>query len=371
MRIAPFELERYFARYEFSVKYLLSCSDCEPFTLPELLTLADTDARSRWESLRLGYTESQGDPALREAIVGLHTAVSPEQVLVTAPEEGIFLAVNALVEAGDHVIAPAPGYQSLYEIARTIGCEITAWVPEESAGWRFDPDRLKAAVRPETKLIVLNFPHNPTGATMDRTTFADILRFAEARGIAVLSDEMYRHLEYDLADRLPSASDISETAVALSGLSKAFALAGLRIGWLTTRNAALMGRMRTLRDYTTICSSAPSEALALIALRAKERILDRNLGILRSNLRHLDAFFIRQAASVRWTRPRAGSIGLARLLRDEPVEAFCRRLVERDGVMLLPGTVYGSAENWFRIGFGRQNMPEVLGRLERFLAEEA
>jgi aspartate/methionine/tyrosine aminotransferase len=367
VRIRPFRLERYFARYEFSTPYLLSCSDCEPLALAELLARADRETLGLWQRLRLGYTESQGLPALREEVARLYAAIRPDDVLVVAPEEGIFIAINCLLERGDHVICPFPCYQSLSEVASSLGCEVSRWSPVEANGWQFDLDALERLVRPSTKLIIINFPHNPTGSLIGRVALEKLLAFARDRGICVLSDEMYRLLEYDAADRLPAACDVYENAISLFGMSKSFALAGLRIGWLASRNPSLMERMQAFRDYTTICSSAPSEVLALMGLRAKAALLERNLAIIGQNLRLWERFVQDHATALAWSPPRAGTVALAKLLLDQGVEDFCRELAERKGVMLLPGQVYDYEGNYFRIGLGRRNMPEALGLLGEFL----
>ncbi len=143
MKIKPFKLERYFAEYEFSVKYLLSSSDCDGLKQAELLKLADTETRKLWDNLTLGYTESLGHPLLREEVAGMYQGISVNDCLIITPEEGIFIAMNAILGKGDHVICTFPGYQSLYQIAESIGCEITKWKPEEENGWRFDPDFLE------------------------------------------------------------------------------------------------------------------------------------------------------------------------------------------------------------------------------------
>ena len=127
--LPPFALERYFARHEFSCPYLLCCSDSEPVLMTSLLQLADDECRAAWDGLRLAYTESQGLPALREAVAALYMSVKPDQVVISAPEEGIFLAMQALLQPGDHAVCTAPGYQSLHEIARSIGCEVDLWEP--------------------------------------------------------------------------------------------------------------------------------------------------------------------------------------------------------------------------------------------------
>ncbi|HVE12294.1 MAG TPA: aminotransferase class I/II-fold pyridoxal phosphate-dependent enzyme [Elusimicrobiota bacterium] len=366
--LEPFLLERYFARHEFSAKYLLSSSDCDGWALPEVLALADPEARSLWESLRLGYTESAGLPLLRAEIARLYSGVSPEEVFVAAPQEAIHLAMHALLNKGDHVVCAFPGYQSLYALAEAMGCEVSRWEPDENAGWRFDPERLRALLRPETRLIVVNFPHNPTGFLPSKEDFARVVALARERKITLFSDEMYRFLELDPKDRLPSACELDPKAVSLGGMSKAFGMAGIRVGWLIAQDPALRRRLAELKDYTTICGSAPSEVLALIGLRAKETILARHRERIARNLGLLDGFFRRQARAFGWIRPRAGSIGFAKLLLPEPPDAFCDRLVEKAGVMLLPSTVYGYRSPHVRFGFGRENMPEALARLEQFLS---
>jgi len=368
MNIAPFKLERTFARYEFSAPYLLSCSDCEPLTLRELLAMADEEALKNWEGLSLGYTESQGSPLLREEISHLYSNIQPEEVLILAPEEGIFVAMHALLKAGDHVISTFPGYQSLYEVAVSLGCEVTRWLPREEGGrWIFDVDAVEGAMRPNTRLIVINFPHNPTGGTIPVADLRRLIGMARRSGAYLFSDEMYRLLELDEEDRLPPACDLYENAVSLSGLSKGFALAGLRIGWLATRNHEAMNRMMEWKDYTTICSSAPSETLALIALRAREAIIARNLSIIRANLAILDDFFSRRPQTFAWSRPRAGSIAFPRLLTRQNIGHLSADLVEKEGVMLLPGDVFDYPGNYFRVGLGRRDLPQVLARFEHYL----
>ncbi|MBI3504163.1 MAG: aminotransferase class I/II-fold pyridoxal phosphate-dependent enzyme [Proteobacteria bacterium] len=367
MSLKPFLLERYFAKYEFTARHLLSSSDCDGWKQAEVLALADDETRELWSGLALGYTESRGLPLLRAEIAALYAGIEAEQVLVAAPQELIALAMNALLSPGDHVIATWPGYQSLHEIARSLGCEVDRWTPEEKDGWRFDPARLEALLRPSTKLVVVNFPHNPTGYLPPAADWARIVELARSRGAALFSDEMYRWLELDAKDRLPSACEAYERGMTLSGMSKSFGMAGARIGWLAAKDAALYARLCELKDYTTICSAASSEVLALIGLRAKDRIVARHLERARRNLGVLDAFFERRSRDFSWVRPTAGTIAFPRLLREERADAFCDRLVREAGVMLLPSTVYEYGAAHVRVGFGREKMPEALARLERFL----
>jgi aspartate/methionine/tyrosine aminotransferase len=367
MRIAPFALERYFARHEFTARHLLSASDCEASSMAELLELADAETSRLWSELRLGYTESPGHPLLREAIAALYPGVDPGDVLVVVPEEGIFLLVHALLERGDHVICTWPAYQSLHEVARAIGCEVSPWEPDEARGWRFDLEALEALLRPETRLIVVNFPHNPTGHVPPAADFEALLELARGRGVHLLSDEMYRFLEVDRGATLPAACERYGRAASLCGLSKTFGLPGLRVGWVVTRDRELLARVAALKDYTTICGSAPAEILAIIALRAREAIIGRQVARIRRNLTALDAFFGEHRQRMAWNRPAGGSVCLPRVLAAPDTAALCEELLRETGIMLVPSALFGYGGRHVRIGFGREDLPVVLDRFSDYL----
>ncbi len=370
MSIPRFELERYFARHEFTARYLLSCSDCEPLAMSDLLAMADAETSGLWRSLRLGYTESSGHPLLRSEVAAMYGGFAPSSVLVAAPEECIFLTMTALLRPGDHVVCTFPGYQSLYEIARSIGCEVSFWEPDEGAGWRFSVDDLARLLRDDTRLVAINFPHNPTGALPSRDQFEDAIDLVRGVDAILLSDEMYRGLEFEGGRTLPAACELYDRAISLSGLSKAYGLAGLRLGWLASRDEKAMRRIGEMKDYTTICHSAPSEILGIIALRNRETIVGTQLSRVQRNLKRLDAFFEEYAECVRWNRPEAGSIGFPRIECADDAERFCAELVERAGIMLLPGSVFSYGRQHVRLGFGREDLPEVLSRFEEYLTEE-
>jgi aspartate/methionine/tyrosine aminotransferase len=367
MKIEPFALERYFAKHEFSAPYLLSCSDAEPLSLNELLDMADEETRGLWEKLSLGYTESQGHPLLLKELASLYESITPQNVVEVIPEEGIFIAMNVLLEAGNHMITTYPGYQSLSEIALSIGCRVSKWQPDFSQGMRFAVEDLYSLVQEDTKLIVINFPHNPTGALISRNELDAVIQLASAKGIIVFSDEMYRYTEVDAANRLPSVCEIYKHGISLFGLSKSFSLPGLRVGWLASQDCSLVKAVNSYKDYTTICASAPSEILAIIALRAKEKILSRVGEITSRNLKILDAFFREFESVFRWIRPLGGTIGFPELLLEKSVDDFCEELLAEKGVLLLPASVIGHDSNHFRIGFGRANMPDALKRLAEFI----
>ncbi len=370
--IPPFRLERYFAQYEFKARYLLSASDCESLTMQELLDLADPDSLRRWHSLSLGYTESQGLPALREEVAALYPGITADDVLILSPEEGIYIAMTTLLEPGDHVIVVSPAYQSLQEIARSRGCEVTPWlVHPDERGWHADMNELAAAITERTRLLVLNFPHNPTGSLLSVEDWAAVHELSAQHNLIVFSDEMYRLLEYDAAARLPAACAQSERGISLSGLSKSLALPGLRLGWLATRNRTVLKRFQYYRDYTTICNSAPSEILGIMALRVCDQLVRRNLKIIAENLAHVQAFFDEFPQWFRWRSPAAGSVAFVEWKGAQPVERFCRDVLDACGVMIVPGAMFDMPGSYFRLGLGRRNFSKALAEVQAWLHSDA
>ncbi len=366
MKPSPFKLERYFAEYEFSVPHLLCCSDCESVSIQELLNLEPT-AQDAFLGLHLGYTESLGGPALREAIAQLYSHNRAAHVLVHAgAEEAIFNFMHVMLDPGDHIIVHSPCYQSLADVARGIGADVTEWPADADRGWALSLDFLADHIRPNTRVVVVNFPHNPTGYLPDETFVQALSVLSDQHGFVVFSDEVYRGLEYDPAHRLPAFADINPRAVSLGVMSKTYGLAGLRIGWIATRNERVFARMAQFKDYTTICNSAPSEFLAALALRHRETLVARNLAIIQTNLDRLDAFFNAYPDGFAWQKPLAGPIAFPRY-RGSSIDRFCRRLVEQAGVLLLPGTLYQQNLNCFRIGFGRQDMAAGLAKWDAFM----
>ncbi len=364
MKIKPFQIERFFARYEFEAPYLLSSSDCEALSIQELLSLEE-GAAEQFQHHWLGYTESQGSPVLRQAITTLYSTINEEQVLVhTGAEEAIFTFMNAVLERNDHIIVHFPCYQSLFEIANAIGCEVTLWETHEEDGWEIDVDRLQQHIKGNTKAIVFNCPHNPTGYLMSKAKQKQIIEIAREHQCIVFSDEVYRGLERNPSETLPAACDLYENAVSLGVMSKTFGLPGLRIGWIATRNMQIYAAMAAYKDYLTICNSAPSEFLATVALRNSAKIIARNMYIIEENTQVLNTFFETFAHLFTWNMPKAGPIAFPKILFEQHIEQFCTDLVQQQGVLLLPSTCYDFGNKHFRIGFGRKNMPQCLEKLE-------
>ena len=364
-----FKLEEYLAKYEFSAKYLLCCSDAESFDMSEILSMADGEEKRLWDNLRLSYTEVQGLPILRDTVTqGLYQGLKQENILMFAgAEEGIFCALHTLIEAGDHVIILTPCYQSLLEIPKLKGAEITEIQLKEENDWRIDLNAVQNAIKSATKCIVINFPHNPTGQVIEEQELRSLIRLCESRGIWLFSDEVYRLLGAPNEPWASPAACLYDKALSLGVMSKAFGMAGLRIGWIACQNNAMLKKIEQMKHYTSICNNAPSEVLTLIALRNKDAILERNNKIVADNLRLLDQFLIEYRHLFEWVRPQGGCVGFVKYKGQGSTPAFCERLVSKQNVLLMPASIYDYDSNHFRIGFGRKNMAECLEQLKEFL----
>jgi len=368
MKLKDFKLERYFAEYEFSAKYLLSSSDCENISLKDLTGLADRECLGLWENLRFGYTETEGHPLLRKEIAYLYDQISSDDIIVVVPEEGIFIALNSLLDKGDHVIVIDPAYQSLSEIAISIGCSITRWpVVLKNNKWFLDLKFLKKNISSKTKLIIINFPHNPTGYLPAEEEYLEVFKIAKINDCYVFSDEMYRFLEFDPSSSLPPACDIYEKGISLFGLSKTFGLPGLRIGWLCAKNKTLLDSFTSFKDYTTICNNAAGEILGIIALRNKNQIINNNLKIIKTNLQNIKKICLKYTDLFCWYEPQGSSVTFPALNKNIKVEKFCRDLMIKRNIMLLPGSIFNFTGNHFRIGLGKKNLKEGLNKFEEYL----
>jgi aspartate/methionine/tyrosine aminotransferase len=366
VKLPPFRIEKYYERHEFTTRYMLSSSDCESRAIGELLSL-EADARDRLLELRCGYTDSQGAPELREAIAAIYDSIRSEEVVVTScAEEAIFLVYHALVGPGDHTVVETPCYESALQLARSTGAEVSEWHRQYTDGWRHDLDLLGARLRPATRILYINQPHNPTGTLMDVATLDTVIDLSNEYGATLFCDEVYRELEHDAARRLPAACDRDDGAISLGSVSKSYGLPGLRLGWIATHDSCVRRAVIDLKHYTTICASAPSEQLAALALRHRYELLERNHEIVRRNLERLDGFFSRHAENFEWVRPVASPIGFPRVSGLGDVDRLCERLA-RAGVLLLPGSVYDQPDH-VRVGFGRANLPEALAVLESALS---
>jgi aspartate/methionine/tyrosine aminotransferase len=372
MTLPEFALETYFARWEFAARYNLTASDAQSVTLARLLELAGPADRAEWESLSLGYTPTRGAPSLREAIAATYDVVTAADIMTFVPGEAITSVMRGLLEPDDHVVTVIPNYQSAENVPRSL-CEVTAVPLRPEDGWDLDTDAIAAALRPRTRLIAVNFPNNPTGSVASAGQWRALVDLARDRGIYLFSDEIYRGVERDPARTLPQAADEYERAISLGGLSKAYGLPGLRIGWIACRDPRVLDRAERVKHYGSICSAAPSEVLARIAIRARDTLLAATRDVIARNLPVFEAFFARHADEFSWSPPDGGCVCYPRYLGPDGVEEFCRAAVGEGSVLLLPASVYASPlaplpGDRFRVGLGRADAPEALAALEEFLA---
>lgn len=370
--LPDFRLEAHFSKWEFKARHHLTASDMESVEVGQLLGWADADDREVWSSLRLGYTETYGSPALRAAIAATYDTLAVEDVLGFAGAgEAIYCAMQVLLGPDDHAVVTVPNYQSFEELPLQI-CAVSGVALRPEDDWELNLDAVRAALRPNTRVIAVNFPNNPTGKVIAPETWRGLVALAEAHGAYLLSDEVYRGLERDPARRLTQAADLSPRAVSINVMSKAYGLPGLRIGWIASRDRTLLGRFERFKHYTTICNAGPSEVLATIALKHRERLLSRNRALVVDNLAVLEAFFARHRHLFEWRAPEGGCVAYPRYLGADGVEAFCRDLVEQAGVLLLPASIYASRlaptpNDRFRIGYGRLGVPAGMAALEAFV----
>jgi aspartate/methionine/tyrosine aminotransferase len=375
--LPEFRLESYFSRWEFAAEHHLTASEAQTVTVSELLALGGRAELEDFAALPLGYVATWGSSRLRSAIAATYTSCSPDDVLVFAgAEEALFWLPQVLLAPGEHAVVTVPNYQALETVPLAAGAELTGVLLDEADHWRLDLDAVRAALRPATRLVAVNFPNNPTGAVPDAATWVGLVELCEERGIRLVADEVYRGLELDRTRTLPQAADLSPTAVSLNVMSKSYGLPGLRVGWVACHDHALLERLEQHKHYTSICNAGPSEFLAALALEHGEEILARNRAIIAENLPVFGAFFDRHRDLFHWTPPEGGAVAFPRYRGADGVEAFCRQLVETAGVLLLPAGIYASRlarvpTDRFRIGLGRRDPGPALDALERFLASRA
>ncbi len=369
--LPEFRLETYFSRWEFAAEHHLTASDAQTLTIAELLALATDDDRAAFTDLPLSYVPTWGTDRLRAAVAA--TYETPVDVLTFAgAEEAIFWLMQLLVGPGEHAVVTVPNYQALETLPIATGAQVTGVPLDETDGWRLDLDRVRAALRPSTRLVAVNFPNNPTGAVPDPGTWQGLVDLCAERGIRLLADEVYRGLELDPARRLTQAADMAPTAVSVNVLSKSYGLPGLRVGWVATRDRSLLETLEKHKHYTSICNAGPSEFLAAVAVENGAAVHARNRGIIADNVATFDAFFATHEDRFEWNPPDGGCVAFPRDLGADGVETFCRHLVETAGVLLLPAGIYTSdlapvPTDRFRIGVGRRDPGPALAAFDSYL----
>mmetsp|Transcript_18185 Transcript_18185/g.37848 ORF Transcript_18185/g.37848 Transcript_18185/m.37848 type:complete len:397 (+) Transcript_18185:162-1352(+) len=352
-----------------SGKYVLSNSDCEPIQMTDLLEMADEECKERWSSLNLGYGHQLGCPLLRDDIVKYYfergnVAITPSDLNVVVPAEGIFLAMTTLLQPSDHCVVTTPSYQSLHQLAESKGCEVSKWSPSASGGkYHFDVDRLISMIKPSTRMVVLNFPHNPTGGTITVPELQSIVDACRSNDTYLFMDEMYKYLEHPGVETLPSVATLYEKGITLGGVSKWGSLAGIRIGWLATKDDYAKKEIARLKDYTTISSSRPSEVLASIGLRNKTTLIHNNLDIINEGKTYLHSFVRSHPDKFEWLEPAGGSFSFIKLLGSTTASSYVKVLAEEADLCVMPSELFVDAgDKSLRICFGRKGTTDMIER---------
>lgn len=359
MKIEPFLLERWMTRHETHVKYDIAESGILPLSTQDLLNFETTpEARAATLDallqLPLGYSEARGTVALREALAATYANVNAEQILVTTGAiEANYLLFHELLDAGDHVIAPFPAYQQLYSVPKAIGCEVSLWPVGPETRYQYDVDRLEQLITPKTRLIIVNTPHNPTGAMLSPEAAARVYALAEHVGAWVLGDEAYRWLA--VPNGAPFAKPMIEQGprgISVGTLSKPYGLPGLRIGWMAAP-PEIVQRCWGLRDYITLSPGKLNDGLACLALRHHDRIVARNHDIIQANLSAAQQWVEARRDYLSWTAPRGGLLALLKYDLPMPSLELADHLAIDHSVMLAPGSAFGY-EHHLRLGIGQR-----------------
>jgi aspartate/methionine/tyrosine aminotransferase len=376
MKIEPFALERWMTTYETVVDYDLAESGIQPLSVVELVTLTgEQQELARILASPLGYSEARGTEELRALIASLYRDTSPDEVLVTTGAiEANYLAFNVLLHPGDEIVAVYPAYQQLYSVPRAIGCETKLWRLRRENGFRYDLDELRRLVSSRTRMIVVNTPHNPTGSVLSQQELEQVYALATELGAWVLGDEAYRWLELPGRDPLAGpVRDLGPRGVSVGTVSKPFGLPGLRIGWLVAPEYVASAAWHQ-RDYVTLSPGLLNDRLAQIALRHRDRLLERTRAISAGNLAFLEQWIREREGLIDWVAPRGGLLGLLRYDIDVPSNELANRLAEEASVMLAPGASFDQ-ERHLRIGLGadperfREGMAKVAEFIEQVASE--
>ncbi len=353
-------------------------SSSEPLRHKDLIAAAerrgDHALVQAYHDHSLGYADNGGTRDLRHEIATLYgPKIGADNVVVfPGAQTGMTLTAQALLHVGDHAIIVTPSYQSLEEGAKLAGCDITRVALSPASGWQLDVAAVDAAIRPNTQYIALNDPHNPSGALMSYATKQALVALAEKHNILIFSDEVYRLLELDSADRSPSMADLSNNAIALGTMSKPWGAGGTGIGWVASQDRAVCDKLRKAQHIYAVCFSRAGELQAMMALRASDDIVGKNVQIIKDNLQLLDRYFDANADLFEWVRPTAGGTGFVKFKGPITADELAAQLLERE-ILVFPPSIFDcepSLEQHFRIGFSRTTMPAALEAFGAFIDEQ-
>lgn len=359
--------------YEHHCKYNIAETCCASLSIDQLRELSEDKTTEVLKTDRvLTYGAIRGAENLRNNLARLYSAkvaspLSPDNILTTAGAiQANYLVAYTLVGRGDHVICQYPTYQSLYAVPKSLGAEVDLWKAQPEKNWIPDLEELKSLIKPNTKLIVINNPNNPTGAVLGKTFLEQLVAIATEHNITILSDEVYRPVFHSVSpidkEFPPSLLSMGYKNVIVTGsMSKAYSLAGIRVGWIASRSSEIVEKIALARHYTTISVSGLDEQVAAYALSSAtvHGLLARNIQLAKTNLALLERFVIKNEDECEWVKPVAGTTAFVKIHREgKPVDSvdFCKKLLEKTGVLFVPGTQCFGEEfkGYVRIGFVNQ-----------------
>ncbi|KAJ6028395.1 hypothetical protein N7540_003971 [Penicillium herquei] len=395
VKIEEFAVEQWMDKYELTAKYNTAETCCASISIDDLRELSEdkeTNPFTQLQSTKLTYGAIRGSDKLRQTLANLYsvktpTALPKDNILITAGAiQANFLALYTLVGPGDHVICHYPTYQQLYSVPTSLGAEVSLWKSKEADGWKIDIEELQGLIRPNTKLIIINNPQNPTGAIVPRDTLEDLVDIARASSITIMADEVYRPLFHNISPMdsqfPPSLISLGyENTIVTGSTSKAYSLAGIRVGWIASRNRSIIEACASSRDYTTISVGQIDDAIASYALAPQciHNLLARNIELGRTNLAILEKFIESHRWACDWVKPRAGTTAFVRFNKmGKPVDdvVLCEKLQEQRGVMFVPGSrCFGGGEDfqgYVRIGYACETevLEKGLEALREFMDED-
>lgn len=365
MRLKPFLLDIWLDSYEHQIEFNLASSEGPRWTLNEILSLAGEEERQRFLNHTLGYSRPAGAEGLRAAIADMQGVNVDSVQVVTGASEALLILMWLAAEPGANVVLPQPGYPPFSALAESLGLETRYYVLRQENEFRIDLNEVKKLADKNTKFVLVNSPHNPTGATISDAEMDSLHEFTWSRGIQLVSDEVYHPIYHGQATK--SASRLPHATV-IHDFSKAFPLAGVRTGWMIEHDPKRREQYWNARTYFSISNNTAGEMLAEIAMRHRETILGKTQRTATQNLRQLDGFMAEHRDRFGWVSPRGGMTAFPWLLSGENSRAFCQAAAEQ-GILLAPGDCFDSASH-FRLGFAAMadKFPDALDRLGKFVS---
>ena len=371
MKIKPFAVEEWMNAWEVGAKYNIAETCVDSISMNELFELTGEDKTeflNRLCARRLSYGDIEGLPEFRKGVCGLYKTLNIENIVPTHGASGANHHVfYSLISPGDRVVSIMPTYQQLYSIPESYGADVQILHLSKENNYLPDLEKLRRLVTPETKMICINNPNNPTGALMSEQMLREIVEIARSADAWILCDEVYRHLSQE-DGWCPSIVDLYEKGISVSSMSKVFSLAGLRLGWIATHDMSVVKSCLSHRDYNLVSCGVFDEMLAAAALKHRDKLLERSRKIVRENLQILDDW-VSSEPHVSYVKPKAGTTALVYYDLDIPSYEFCEEMYKKTGAFVTPGDCF-EVPHSMRIGYayGRQDLIDGLKAISKYIA---